>query len=88
MADFKTAAPVFLAGGDYQLDFKSAGGAGTGVLQYAADGTNFRSIEDSTFTGDGGGIFTVGEDPSGISRWQVVLTGDTVCKYFKVRSYA
>jgi len=88
MKALATATPIFLSGGDYQLDFYSAGGAGTGVLQYAADGSNFRDIADSSFTGSGGGIFTVGEDPSQITRWKVTLTGDMVCKYNKVRSYA
>lgn len=88
MASLKTAAPTFLEGGDYQLDFKSVLGTGTGVLQYAADGTNFRNIADTSFTGDGGFIFTVGDDPSQISRWKVTLTGDTVCSIFPVRRYA
>lgn len=88
MAILKSEAPVFLAGGDYQLDFKSAGGAGTGLLAFAADGTNFRTIADSSFTGSGGFIFTVGEDPSQVSRWKVTLGGDTVCNIFTVRRFA
>jgi hypothetical protein len=88
MQTLASATPISLSGGDYQLDFYSSGGAGTGLLAFAADGTNFRTIANSSFTGSGGFIFTVCEDPTQISKWKVTLTGDTVCKYSKVRSYA
>lgn len=88
MKQLKTAVPIWLSEGLYQIYFYSTGGAGTGKLQFAGDGTNFQDIADSSFTGNGDGTFTVGIDPAQVSRWQVVLTGDTVCRYSKVRSYA
>jgi hypothetical protein len=88
MQTLASATPIFLSGGDYTLDFLSVGGAGTGLLAFAADGTNFRTIADSSFTGSGGFIFTVGYDETAVSRWKVTLTGDTVCEYFKLRHRA
>lgn len=88
MTALATNTAIFLSDGDYQLDFYSSGGAGTGLLAFAADGTNFRTIADSSFTGSGGFIFTVGYDETAVSRWKVTLTGDTVCEYFKLRHRA
>jgi len=84
MASLATDTAVFLSAGDYQFDFYSSGGAGTAKLQVAADGTNYADVADSSFTGSGQFILTAGEDLTRTMRWKVILTGDSVCNYFKV----
>ena len=88
MARINSGNPEFLSGGVYHVEFYSPGGAGTGKVQYSADGANYRDVADTSYTGSGGFTLTVGDDESGVSRHKFTLTGDTVCNRYKIRSFA
>jgi len=79
MSTWLTAVPRPLRG-KYTLSFQSTLGTGTGKLQLAADGTNFVDVVDTSYTGSGQTNIDCGNDDGGIAKWQVVLTGDMVCR--------
>lgn len=88
MTAIATATPFYLESAQYQFDIYSSGGAGTMALTFAADGTNYRTVDVSaeySGTGSGGFVLTAGQDDSQTAKWQVTLTGDAVCNYFRVK---
>jgi hypothetical protein len=89
MATFPDNVGVELPSGEWQVDIWSTGGAGTAALEFAADATNYRTVDvSSQYSGTGSGGFTIKVGApvasESVPLWRVNVGGDAVASYFKI----